>query len=124
MEGTCHLDEAVNHNGEIPITFQSNQGGRTMYFSGMLNGRHSNIVGKWGSTSDCSEGLFAMARSNHVQLQLKVTDRITGKSEQIKVELTPGRIHSHEGTPSTFILEASEHINNAELKYFVLQEDV
>ena len=62
MEGNCKFNEAQQHNGQIPLMFQITHLEKIVYFSGMLNARHTGIVGKWGNTSDCSDGFFAIHR--------------------------------------------------------------
>ena len=95
-----------------------------MYYNGMLNSRHTGMVGKWGNTQECNEGFFAIHRSNHMEAQLNMTDEVTGNIEQLKVEFNHGKILSAEGSPIQIALESVEHVNKAELKYFLLHEDV
>ena len=59
-----------------------------------------------------------------MEAQLKLTDEVTGNTEQLKVQFNHGIISSGEGSPIQLALESVEHVNKAELKYFVLHEDV
>ena len=59
-----------------------------------------------------------------MEAQLNLTDEVTGNTEQLKVQFNHGKIFSGEGSPIQLALESVEHVNKAELKYFVLHEDV
>ena len=68
MQGHCQFNEAADHGGDIPISFESKIENKPLFFSGMLNARHSSINGKWGGTPDCSDGSFSLMRSNHIEV--------------------------------------------------------
>ena len=93
----------------------------------MINSNLTLMTGRFGTSKDKLDGVFYIQQTTMMDAVLRMVMHDLNTTAEVKVQINP---HTMEvicqdiGNQSGFSLRAEDHIDNAELMYFILQEDV